>query len=470
MKKLTRSQFLKLLLGSTALTTLPLISCQKQPEVKTNNNQNQSANEEVDIIIIGAGMSGISAGFDLIQKGLKVLILEGRDRIGGRVWTDNRWNIPLELGAGWIQESEGNPLTKLAQDFQVSTIPFDFDDSTFYYADGSEMSEEDQEDYDQLFEELFEEIETLREQKEKDDQDDISLQKAIDEILADEDLEPQDQEVLNYLLNSTIEHEYASDINDLSLYYWDSDQGFDGEDLICDQGYKQIIQPLAKNLNIKLNQIVEKVDYTNNIQVTTNQGIFNAKYGIITLPLGVLKSGKVEFSPPLPDRKQEAIKNLGMGVLNRVYLKFSEVFWDDTQTLEYISKNKGEWCEWVNFDTIIKQPILLGFNAGDFGTKIEEYSDQEIIKSAMEVLRTIYEDIPDPLDSIITRWHQDEFSYGSYSYVKVGATPEDYDNLSQAIDNKLFFAGEATSKEYPATVHGAFLSGKRVAKEIIANI
>jgi monoamine oxidase len=463
MNKITRARFLKLLLGATAVTTFPLISCEKQAAITTNNNENQ-----IDIIIIGAGIAGISAGFELVKKGFKVLILEARDRIGGRIWTNDKFNIPLDLGASWIHESEGNPLSQLVEQFQIKTVSFDYDDTTTYYADGSQINEEDESYYEELFDQIFEQLETLRNKREDEDQEDISLGEAITEILKNEDLDQEDLTVINYLLNTTIEHEYAGDLNNLSLYYWDNDQGFDGEDLIFPQGYSQILQPMVKDLTIQLNQIVQKIDYTNQIEVTTNQGIFKAKYGIFTLPLGVLKAGKVEFLPPLPNQKKEAINHLKMGVLNKVYLKFPEVFWDDSQMLEYISNNKGEWCEWANFQPIINQPILLGFNAANYGSQIEEYSDQEIIESALNVLKTIYKNVPDPVDYLITRWHKDQFSYGSYSYLPVGATPEDYDHLAQAIDDKLFFAGEATSKDYFATVHGAFLSGKRVANEILA--
>jgi monoamine oxidase len=464
MNKLTRANFLRLLFATTAATTFPLISCQEETE---SNNNNPPSSQEVDVIVIGAGMAGIMAASELTKQGLKVLILEGRNRIGGRIWTDNRWDVSLDLGAAWIQGSKGNPLTKLAQDFQVNTVPFDFDDSVVYTADGKELSSKKESRYEELFTELFAEIETFREKRENNDQSDISLQAALDEILKEEELNQEETQVLNFLLSTTIEDEYAGSLDDLSLYYWDQDGGFGGGDLIFPQGYEKLIQPLAKKLNIKLNHLVEKVEWSENIKVTTNQGILQSKYVVITLPVGVLKAGKVEFSPPLPDDKQQVIEHLGMGVLNKVLLKFPEVFWDDVQALNYISKNRGEWGEWVNFDPILKKPILLAFNSANFAIKLEQYSDTQIIKEAMQVLTTIYGDIPNPLDSIITRWHQDSFAYGSYSYMKIGSTSDDYKNLGKPIENKLFFAGEATSQQYPATVHGALLSGKRAAKEII---
>ena len=464
MNKLTRAKFLRLLLTTTTIT-FSLLSCNKNSWVTINKNKSFSQN--IDVIVIGAGISGIISAFDLTQKGLNVIILEGRNRIGGRIWTDKSLNLPIDLGASWIHGKKANPITKLAKNFDIKTLSFDYEDSLIYNWDGKKVDEDDANYYEDLFYQLYKEIESLRRERNFQNQDDISLQQAINKILEGENLDKEETKILDFLLNTYIEHEYAGALDKLSLYYWDQSKYFKGEDLIFPQGYEQIIQPLAQNLNIKLNHIVEKIDWNDNIKITTNQGIFESKYAIITLPLGVLKSGDVKFTPSLPDIKQKAINNLGMGVLNKVILKFSEVFWDNIQVLNYISENKGEWGEFINFDIINQQPILLGFNGGKYAIEIEKYSDDQIVKKVMKILTNIYGNISNPIDIIITRWYQDKFSYGSYSYLKVGATPTDYENLAQPLDNKLFFAGEATSKDYPATIHGAFLSGKRVVNEIV---
>ena len=108
------------------------------------------------------------------------------------------------------------------------------------------------------------------------------------------------------------------------------------------------------------------------------------------------------------------------------------------------------------------------FNAGVYGRAIEGQSDEEITAAAMTVLRTIYgDDIPQPTATRITRWAADPFAGGSYSYAAVGSTPDDRAALAAPVANRLFFAGEATSLDYPATVHGAYLAGLRVARELL---
>jgi monoamine oxidase len=157
-----------------------------------------------------------------------------------------------------------------------------------------------------------------------------------------------------------------------------------------------------------------------------------------------------------------------MGLLNKTYLRFPEVFWDkEHDLLGHIAERKGEWAEWLNIYKYTGQPILLGFNAGRYGRQIEKLSDREIVAAAMKTLRSLYgAKIPDPEAWLITRWAGDPLAGGSYSYLPPGATEGDRAALAQPVGGRLFFAGEATSVEYPATVHGALLSGRRAAKEI----
>ncbi|MEK9164377.1 MAG: FAD-dependent oxidoreductase, partial [Chloroflexota bacterium] len=156
------------------------------------------------------------------------------------------------------------------------------------------------------------------------------------------------------------------------------------------------------------------------------------------------------------------------GVLNKVYLRFAAAFWaeDDTDWIGYIPEKKGEWGEYLNIYHYTGQPILLCFNAGEYGLAIEKLSDGEIVAAAMKTLRQMYgDDIPEPEAWLITRWGSDPFAYGSYSHAAPGATEDDFAALAEPVGDRLFFAGEATS-EYSATVHGAYLSGVREAGRI----
>jgi monoamine oxidase len=191
-----------------------------------------------------------------------------------------------------------------------------------------------------------------------------------------------------------------------------------------------------------------------------------------TAPLGVLKASTVDFDPSLPERKQAAIRNLGMGLLDKLYLRFDRVFWPVApDLLGYVSERKGEWIETFNLYKYLDAPILLCFNAATYGRALETFPDSEIVARAMRVLRTMFgADIPDPVAYSLTRWASDPFAGGSYSYLPPGATTADREALAEPVGERLFFAGEAASNYHPATVHGAFVSGLRAAEKLLATL
>ena len=122
----------------------------------------------------------------------------------------------------------------------------------------------------------------------------------------------------------------------------------------------------------------------------------------------------------------------------------------------------------MSFQQAAKNPILLGFNSADRARELESWSDQEIVADAMKTLRNIFgEGIPEPIDYQMTQWGKDPFALGSYSFNALGSTPNMRTMLAESLENKVFFAGEATESDYFGTAHGAYLSGLRAAREIL---
>ncbi|MFK8020406.1 MAG: FAD-dependent oxidoreductase [Pseudomonadales bacterium] len=144
------------------------------------------------------------------------------------------------------------------------------------------------------------------------------------------------------------------------------------------------------------------------------------------------------------------------------------VFWDSSRdVIAYLGEENSLWNNWFDLSELTREPILVSLNTGSEAEELELLSDQDTIASAMVVLRRMYgEDIPEPVDSMITRWGQDEFTRGSYSYIRVGSTPNMRSDLATSINDLVFFAGEATARDFPESVHGAYLSGLREARSI----
>ncbi|USK35939.1 FAD-dependent oxidoreductase [Bacillus sp. F19] len=427
-------------------------------------------NPKKNVVIVGAGISGLAAAAHLSKEGINVTVLEGRNRIGGRIWTDRSIdNIPLDMGASWVHGIKGNPIYDLAKKNKIDTSITNYDSHWIFNFNGDELSESEEIKLKKQSEKFVEFIEEQRSNLHQDK----SLTSFINHFITEEDLSEKEQLLLNYYVNTTIEHEYSGSSYNLSALNFDSGEEFLGEDVIFPNGYDQIIQLLIKDIKININERIYKINYEKDfVKVYSEKSLFSADYVIVTVPLGVLQKNDILFIPELPEQKRKAINKLGMGILNKIYVKFPNAFWSKKpHLLGYVSEDKGQWGEFLNIYHYLNEPILLALNAGDFGNAVENRLDQEIISELMIILRKIFgPSIPNPISWKITRWGKDHFSYGAYSFIKVGASVEDYKILSESVNNKLFFAGEATVTDYPTTVHGAYLSGIREANKILEEI
>lgn len=419
------------------------------------------------IVVIGAGFAGLAAARDLADAGQAVVVVEARDRIGGRVWTSRAWDdTPLDLGASWIHGSRGNPLAALASRLRVRTLVTSYDSEITYDTDGRQPGRARQAYLDDLEDTIEDAI--LRARRRGGD---MSVEQAVTDGVNPGGLSEADRRALHYVLNSSLEHEFGGDISELSARYFDEEDDYDGDDLLMADGYDVLAGHLASGLEIRTGHEVTHVAWgTSGVTVTTSQGVVRADRAVVTLPLGVLQRGGVVFDPPLPESKRQAINALGSGTLNKLYLRFPNAFWPrQYDWIGYVSAERGHFSEWLGgFDRYLGRPVLLAFNAGRFGEAIEGWSDEAIVRGAMDTLRTIYgRGIPEPTAHQLTRWKSDPYALGSYSFYKVGSTPASRRALAAPVGGRLFFAGEAVSLDSPSTVTGAFESGQDAAEALL---
>lgn len=426
-----------------------------------------------EVLVIGAGIAGLTAARDLTLDGYDVAVLEARDRIGGRIWTSNELGVPTDLGASWIHGFEDNPIARLARRYDIEVLRTDISSVTparyrsvaLYEEDGRRLGITETAEMSELMADYLEFV--AAKQKEGVEMSLLAVEEAF---AASERLDADRRRRLNFIARTYLEHEWAGPRSDVSLLEYDKTLGFAGHDRVFPQGYNQITDRLAAGTNILLNHEVTQVDYSGaSVDVLTNHGSFQANHVLVTVPIGVLQAGRIAFNPTLPRSKREAIRKLRMGVFNKIFLKFDSVFWgEDYELIGYIGSQDSDWPEIVNFHRIAGLPVLLAFSAGEVGERNESCSDAELVGCLMDCLRKMYgTDIPEPSGHVVTRWKQDPYSLGSYSYVPVGAKQSQRRQIGMAIENRVFFAGEATSQFFPSTVHGAFLSGVRAAYEIM---
>ena len=200
---------------------------------------------------------------------------------------------------------------------------------------------------------------------------------------------------------------------------------------------------------------------------------------LCTASLGVLKAGHLDFRPALPSWKSQAISSLGFGLLNKLILEFDTAFWktkNDSDMFGYVTpgprESRGKFYIFWNLQRSTGRPILAALCAGEAAFAMEQDTEESLVTECMKALRAIHSEqtVPEPIHSHQTRWLQDEYARGSYSFLAAGNNGKEYDLLAKPVGTTLYFAGEACNRDYPATVPGAYLSGLRAAGQMQAQI
>lgn len=297
------------------------------------------------VAVIGAGISGLAAAQRLAKHGLQVTVFEARERLGGRLWTSNALGPRLDLGASWIHGTEDNPLVPLARRQGMASVATD-DAWIARGEDGRELTEE-------------------------------ALPNWLEEV-------------------GLVQHNAGADLSqiDLSLSQQQADNDYGGEEVIFPEGYAPILDALKGEYAIQLKTAVTRLETSEKqAVVVTSQGkvVFDAV--LLTVPLGVLKAGSIEFAPPLPDWKTQAIQRLGMGTLDKVYLQYDSAFWDRDVTWIVTPENglpRGQFNGWLNLYKYFQIPVIMAFNGGSPALDLAGLSDSEVLSRAIATLDKAY--------------------------------------------------------------------------------
>ncbi len=382
------------------------------------------------ITIIGAGMAGIAAARTLQDAGYAVKIVEARDRIGGRTHTDTSLGIPNDLGAAWIHGPIANPMTALAKRFGVQTAYTDFENRygnsvIAFDADGSPIEMEEYTaglrhfsgSYDRLFTSIL-------------------FERPGDEVrsMADlhrfglpdlDDLSETARKGFYYSSVIRVQYGDASDLDEVDFRLANRYVKLPGGDMILPGGgFGRIVQGLAEGLTIETGVVVECIEYgEHGVTLHTNRGQECCERLIVTVPLGVLKAGVIEFVPALPPEKSAAIERIGYGNYEKVAMRFPRRFWPlEPHRFNYLPGTDPElFTSWLNMAHYTGEPVLLLHHAGSRAQHINPWSDEHLISEAMKVLRKLFDErAPDPESYVRTAWESDPFSRGSYSFPACG--------------------------------------------------
>ncbi len=475
MKKESRREFIvKAALASMALAVLP--HCKKSQPVE---------NEKKKYIVVGAGIAGLAAAAKLKRAGNEVTVIEASGRYGGRILTVDMNGYKADFGASWIHGIKGNPLYRLSNENAIQTKATHYEPSYWFDVDGSEITDDEWQQAEQLLTQL---VDLAYDNK------DISLEELL--ALMNDDmagLSEKMQRIFFGAVRSEIEIPYAVDAPDIAAGVLTTNDSFPGDDVIFPGGMSQLTEILAGDLDIVYNTFVTKISYAeekvyvyttgtdsidpkrsckachsgNQAEMLESMNVFSADKVIVALPLGMLKNSIVAFDPPLPQEKQNAVDSLGIGTMNKVFLRFEECFWDeDAYFLQYLKEDSSKIIEFFSPVPTGSPNVLVAVLAGHHARSIEKMGDDEVLEIVMSDLKNMYgENIPQPVEMKKTTWHTNKFSLGSYPHLKPGADLSACDVMATPLNNKLFFAGDACSSKYMATAHGAYLSALDAAEK-----
>ncbi|KAH6935162.1 hypothetical protein HPB50_004298 [Hyalomma asiaticum] len=309
----------------------------------------------------------------------------------------------------------------------------------------------------------------------------------------------EESNVLQFHIGN-LEYACGAPLREVSALQWDQNERFpqfSGQHALVPDGFGRLLQALAEGLDIRYGHKVTMIEYgskDDGVRVFTErsatwngkkeeeeeEGKFSADFALVTVPLAILQRKEIDFSPPLPAAKVDALKELGAGVIEKVALKFSRPFWSaEVTSADFFGhvpsspEQRGLFS--VFFDlSPRKQPkknptyVLMTYVSGDAIDLIANKKDEEVVAMCMDVLRNIF--LPDPKGYSVTHWRDSPYSRMVYSYVRCGGSGEAYTALAEPLADRLFFAGEGTSRMFPQTVSGAYMSGLREAWNILCRL
>lgn len=414
------------------------------------------------IIILGAGASGIAAARRLHDAGVVVQVLEARDRIGGRIWTDHEFaSFPLELGAEFIHGEHAVTHALVAAAGMVP-VPVDRYGKLRWSDGGSALSRDAlPSDRRQLLTALFDTLDTLREASDPTD-------RSLAAYLRAHGFDGGELEIADVLLAQTCCAPIATlSCADLARELRADRAG--KREYRLREGYAALLAWYARDLDIRLGAAARLVRHSpDGVTVETDAGAFQADRCIVTLPVGVLRTGTPRFEPPLGAGKQWAIGALRVEPATKLLYRFDEPLWDRDLTFMAHAGVAARW--WTPGYPAEDAAVIVCYATADRARMLDALDAHDALQAGLRELRILLgrDDIARRcIAATRVAWGADSYACGGYAHVPPGAAGAR--PVLAEPEGVLHFAGEATAFDSnPQTVHGAIESGWRAADEVLS--
>ena len=417
---------------------------------------------DYEVIIVGAGIAGISAAKILDNNNISNIVIEANNRVGGRAkkapGSFGHW---FDLGCSYLHEGEINPFRTVAKSLNV---PIDYQNGDIFSIEKTKY--------------LFREKPFLLNKKKK-------LKKSYNNFLVKLNFYKeniQDNRLSTCLNindpNYPVIFDYLTGLNGIEanlVSARDFASVNEGKDLIIESGLANMIDKWATGINVIFNNQVKQINWgREQIEIYTKSKKYVCKSVLLTVSNGILANEDITFIPKLPDYKIQAINNLPMGILNKIGVLFKEGTFKDNQLGWYVvitDKYHKNIPEIFSFEIRKKEKEhMTFFFGGKKGSDIENYPKKYYKKIIEFIKKQFGDNIEKNIIKLIhSSWGKDPYSKGAYSYALPGHNFE-RDLLKKPLEKKVYFAGEATINKTYGTCHGAYISGNYAANKIINDL
>jgi len=404
---------------------------------------------DIEVGIVGGGAAGIAAARCLGQRDIHCLVLEARPRLGGRAWTIiDQSQTAIDLGCGWLHSADRNPWRSIAEEQgrSIDKTPPPWSRPTLTV--GFPLSE--QRDFLSALQTFYARLGSVAENE---------LDRPAATLL-----EPGCR--WNNLITAVGTYVGGAELSRLSVHdfqrYEDS-----GVNWRVVQGYGSTIAAHGADLPFALDCPVQRIDHSGKrVRLETTKGIITADQAIVTVPTALLADEKFLFTPPLPV-KTEAATGLPLGIADKLFLSLhgADEFENDSRVFGRTDRVATAAYHFKPFG----RPQIEAYFGGTLASELEASGEDAFFDFAISELIGLFgSDFARRLKPIhLHRWGLDPFSRGSYSYGLPGKA-DCRATLAAPVNDRLFFAGEACSRNDFSTAHGAWLTGVAVAEQVIA--
>jgi monoamine oxidase len=404
---------------------------------------------EIDVAIIGAGAAGLGAANALNGSGLSVIVLEARDRVGGRGHTIMAApDITFDLGCGWLHSADKNSFVDIAEqlNFEIDKTRPPWREQSF----DAGFPPKERADFIDAIDEFYDRAEEAA--------------KSGSDSAARAWLEPGNR--WNPMIEAISTYVNGCELDRISILDMDAyeDTGINWR---VRRGYGALMAAYGASCPLAFNCNVTRIDHSGaRLRIETSRGALSAGKAIVTVPTNLISDEAIRFHPQLP-AKVDAARGLPLGLDNKVMLAL-----DQPEALPKDGNLRGATMRTAMGSFHLRpfgQPCIEGFFGGSFARALEDAGDGALAAQAIdEIVSLLGSDFRKRLKPLAeSRWSHDPFARGAYSHALPGHAGARA-MLAAPVDGRLFFAGEATSPNFFSTAHGARDSGERAAGEMVA--